>query len=191
MRFAALAVLAALMILQAPAQAQDGPQKVPAEPPLEAIVAHFFPGYAPVALGDLAPEVGALTVQDRSYDHSDRSPTVIRADFDGNGYADFALLIKKRSESGDDEIFTILMGHGQGRFAKAMESFFGKLARDIYLGFIPAGAEISRVEASPATNSVPQRLAGPAVTLNVLSEASDAFFWNPERGQFSRESIAD
>lgn len=191
MRFAALAVLAAFMILQAPARAQDGPQKVPAEPPLEAVVAHFFPGYAPVALGDLAQEVGALTVEDRIYDHSDRSPTVIRADFDGNGHADFAVLIKKRSESGADEIFTILLSHGQGRYAKAMESFFGKLARDIYLGFIPAGTEVRRAAASPTAESVPLRLDGPAVTLNVLNQARDAFFWNSEGSQFSRESIAD
>ena len=99
MRFAAVTCLAALMTLAAPALGQEGPQKAPAEPPLAAILAHFFPGYAPVTLGDLAAEVGALTVQDAAYDHSDRSPTAIRADFDGNGHADYAVLIKKQTTS--------------------------------------------------------------------------------------------
>lgn len=183
MRFAALAVLAAFMILQTPARAQDGPQKVPAEPPLEAIVAHFFPGYAPVALGDLAQEIGALTVRDRVYDHPGRSPTVIRSDFDGNGHADFAVLIKKRSDAGDDEIFAILMGYGQGRYAKAMESFFGKLARDIYLGYLPAGTVLP-APGQAGGDAPPLILRNPAVTLNILGELSDAFHWDSPSSRF-------
>lgn len=192
MRFAAVTCLAALLALSAPAVAQEGPQKAPAEPPLAAIVAHFFPGYVPVALGDLAAEVGGLTVNDPVYDHSDRSPTAIRADFDGNGHADFAILIKTQSASGSDEIFAILMGHGQGRYAKAMESYFGRLAEDIYLGYMPAGIEIRRtVPWSPWLESGPLKLGAPAVTLNVLNETSDVFYWDAKRNLFSRATVVD
>ena len=180
------------MTLFAPAAAQTGPQKVPAEPPLAAIVAHFFPGYAPVTLGDLAVEVGALTVKDPAYDHSDRSPTAIRADFDGNGHADYAVLIKKQSASGSDEIFTILMGYGGGQYAKAMESFFGRLSEEIYLGYMPAGAQIRRaVSASPWPESGPLMLKAPAVTLSVLNETSDVLYWDAKRNLFSRTTIVD
>lgn len=191
MRFAALVCVLALMTLQAPVRAQEGPQQAPAEPPLAAIVAYFFPDYAPVALGDLAPEIGALTVDDPDYDHPSRSPTMIRADFDGNGHHDFAVLIKKQTGDGSDEIFAILMGYGQGRYAKTMESFFGRLSQDIYLGFVPAGATITRTAASPALAPVPLQLDGPAVTLNILNEASDAFFWDAELRMFSREPVID
>lgn len=193
MRIVAVACLVALTTtLSAVAPAQEGPQTAPAEPSLEAIVAHFFPGYAPVALGDLAAEVGALTVNDPVYDNSDRSPTAIRADFDGNGVADFAVLIGKHSESGSDEIFAILMGYGQGRYAKTMESYFGGLAEDIYLGFAPAGTEIRpAVPASPELESEPITLHAPAVTLNVLKETSDVFYWDAARKLFSRATVAD
>jgi hypothetical protein len=191
MRFAAVACLAALMTLHSPAVAQEGPQEVPAEPPLAAIVAHFFPGYAPVTLGDLAAEIGALTVKDAMYDHSDRSPTAIRADFDGNGHADYAVLIKKQSASGSDEIFAVLLGHGQGRYATAMESFFGRLSEDIYLGYVPAGTRIRRTVAAPVPEPDPIRLAAPAVTLNVRNEASDVLYWDATRDMFSRARVAD
>ena len=192
MRFAAVACLAAIMTLAAPALAQEGPQKIPAEPPLAAIVAHFFPGYAPVTLGDLAAGIGALTVNEAVYDHTDRSPTAIRADFDGNGHADYAVLIKKQSASGSDEVFAILLGHGQGRYAKAMESFFGRLAEDIYLGYMPAGVEIRRaVPWSPWLESGPLTLTAPAVTLNVLNETSDVFYWDAKRNMFSRATVVD
>jgi hypothetical protein len=194
MRFTAVACLSALMTIQAPTPtlALEGPQKSPAEPPLEAIVAHFFPGYVPVALGDLAPEIGALTVQDAAYNHSDRSPTSIRADFDGNGYPDYAVLIKTRSSSGSDEIFTILMGYGGGRYAMTMESFFGRLSEDIYLGYLPPGVQIRRTASGwPPSGAGVLTLDTPSVTLNLLREAADVFYWDETHRRFGRASLAD
>ena len=187
MRFAAVACLAAIMTLHMPVRAQEGPQKVPAEPPLSAIIAHFFPGYVPVTLGDLAAEVGALTVSDPAYDHSDRSPTMIRADFDGNGHADYAVLIKKQTPDGSDEIFAILMGHGGGSYATAMESFFGPLSDDIYLGYLGKDTELQVSGASPELF----RLATPAVTLNVLNEGRDVLLWDPSRNSFNSAPVPD
>lgn len=184
MRVAAIAALAALVAWQAPAHAQEGPQKAPVEPPLSAIVVHFFPGYAPVSLGDLDPAIAELTVTAAVYDDTDRSPTMIRADFDGNGFTDYAVLIKKSSEDGTDEIFTILMAYGGGRYAKAMESFFGSLSSDIYLGYLPAGATVGadpgNIQASAAVV-----LPGPAVTLTVQGQTPDAFYWDKEARRFA------
>ncbi|MCK5621531.1 MAG: hypothetical protein KAJ11_04500 [Alphaproteobacteria bacterium] len=184
MRFAATAVLAACMGFQAPAWGQETPvQQAPVEPPLESIITHFFPGYAPVPLGDLAPEIGALTVSDPVYDNPDRSPTSVRADFDGNGFSDYGLLIRKTAGPEADEIFVILMGHGEGRFAKAIESFFGGVARDIYLGYLPAGTVLS-APADAGGNAPPLMLENPAVTLNVLDQLADAFYWDKLSGRF-------
>jgi len=192
MRIAAAAWFLAFTTLPYAALAQEGPQAAPAEPPLEAIVAHFFPGYAPLALGDLAADVGALTVNDPVYDHSDRSPTAIRADFDGNGHADFAVLIGRSSSSGSDEIFAIFMGYGQGRYAKVMESYFGGLSKDIYLGYAPAGSEVRpSAPGSTGVGSEPVRLRAPAVTLNVLKETSDVFYWDGRRRSFTRAAATE
>jgi hypothetical protein len=184
MRFAATAVLAAFMGFQAPAWGQETPvQQAPVEPPLESVITHFFPGYAPVPLGDLAPEIGALTVSDPVYDNPDRSPTSVRADFDGNGFSDYGLLIRKTAGPEADEIFVILMSHGEGRFAKAIESFFGGVARDIYLGYLPAGTVLS-APADAGGNAPPLMLENPAVTLNVLGQLADAFYWDKLSGRF-------
>jgi hypothetical protein len=184
MRFAVTAVLGAFVGFQAPAWGQETPvQQAPAEPPLESVITHFFPGYAPVPLGDLAPEIGALTVSDPVYDSPDRSPSVIKADLDGNGLSDYGLLIRKAAGPEADEIFVILMGHGEGRFAKAIESFFGGVARDIYLGYLPAGTVLPAPEEAGG-NVPPLILESPAVTLNVLGQLSDAFFWDRLSGRF-------
>ncbi len=189
MRFAAVACLAAFITLPAAAFAQQGPQKVPAEPPLSAIVAHFFPGYVPVSLSDLAPEIAALAAADPAYAHPDRSPSAIRADFDGNGHADYAVLIKRRSASGSDEIFVILMGHGIGRYAKAMESFFGPLADEIYLGYMGPGTELELGAAARYGEAERIRLKTAAVTLNVLHQSSDVLLWDPRRNSFDRAPV--
>ena len=184
MRFATTAVLAAYMGFQAPAWGQETPvQQAPVEPPLESVITHFFPGYAPVPLGDLAPEIGALTVSNPVYDNPDRSPTSVSADFDGNGFSDYGLLIRKTAGPEADEIFVILMGHGEGRFAKAIESFFGGVARDIYLGYLPAGTVLS-APADAGGNAPPLMLENPAVTLNVLGQLADAFYWDKLSGRF-------
>lgn len=184
MRFAATAVLAAFMGFLAPAWGQETPvQQAPAEPPLESVISHFFPGYVPVPLGDLAPEIGALTVSDPVYDSPDRSPSAIRADFDGNGFSDYALLIRKTEGPEADEIFVILMGHGEGRFATAIESYFGGVARDIYLAYLPAGA-ILVAPADAAGSAPPLMLENPAVTLNIFGQLTDAFYWDKLSGRF-------
>jgi hypothetical protein len=184
MRFAAAAVLAAFMGFQAPAWGQETPvQQTPVEPPLESVITYFFPGYAPVPLGDLAPEIGALTVSEPAYDSPDRSPTSVRADFDGNGLSDYALLIRKTAGSEADEIFVILMAHGEGRYSKAIESFFGGMASDIYLGYLPAGTVLPG-PADSGENAPPLTLENPAVTLNVLGQVSDVFYWSSLSSRF-------
>lgn len=185
MRFACVVGITFLIGIQATAWAQQDAsvQEAPAEPPLESIIGHFYPGYAPVPLGELSAEIGALTVSDPVYDTPDRSPVIMKADFDGNGFADYALLIRKIQGPEPDEIFLILMGHGQGRYGKAIESFFGGVARDIYLGYLPAGTVLTAPE--EAGNNLPAiTLETPAVTLNILGQVSDAFYWDKLSGRF-------
>ncbi|MDH5556012.1 MAG: hypothetical protein OEZ03_01605 [Alphaproteobacteria bacterium] len=184
MRLAATAALVALIGFQAPAWGQTGPtRQLPAEPPLASVISHFFPGYVVMALGDLAPEIGALTVSDPVYDTPDRSPLSVRADYDGNGYPDYALLIRKAAGPEADEIFVILMGHGNGRYSKAIESFFGGLASDIYLGYMPPGTVLPAPEEAGG-NAPALTLENPAVTLNILGQLSDVFVWDSLSARF-------
>lgn len=185
MRLAAT-VLAAFLVSIPTAWSQDPPA---AEPPLAAVIAHFFPGHAPVALGELNGEIGALTVSDPAYDSADRSPTVIRGDFDGNGHTDYALLIRRDSPAPSDEIFAILMGHGEGRYAKAIESYFGGIAPDIYLGYLPPGTSLPAVAEGDGVAAARLVLDNPAVTLNILGRVSDAFYWDAATGSFGVRTL--
>ena len=123
MRIAATAMLAGLLFVQLPATAQNGPSGGGNEPPLDEIIGRFFPGYVPVTPGDLSAEVRAHTVRDSSYADADHAPTVIRADFDGNGFDDYAVLVRELASSNPDEVFAILMAYGDDRYAPAMKAF--------------------------------------------------------------------
>jgi hypothetical protein len=149
----------AFLGFQTPAWGQETPvQEAPAEPPLDSVISHFFPGYVVVPLGDLAAEIGALI-------------------------ADYALLLRKINGPEGDEVFVILMGHGSGRYSKAIESFFGGVAQDIYLGYLPPGTVLP-APPDAVDNAPPLILELPAATLNILGQISDAFYWDSLSSRF-------
>ncbi len=187
MRIAAVLALAALIFMPVsggPAVAQEAPAAAgkTTEPPLEEILARFFPGYVLVSMDDLDPAVGRLAEQDPVYADPGRSPSMIRADFDGNGVADYALLVREEAGAEPDEIFAVLMGQGRGRYNRAAQAFFGILLDGVYLGYAPAGAVLSPAPGSTIVRE-PVTLAHPAVKLIYLNSASNAFYWDAKAGR--------
>ena len=175
MRIAVALALAALVFAPVsgiPAVAQES-----TEPPLEEILTRFFPGYILVSVDDLDPAVQRLAEQDPVYADAGRSPAMIRADFDGNGVADYALLVREETGAEPDEIFAVLMGQGRGRYNRAAQAFFGAMLDGVYLGYAPAGAVLPPAPGSTVTRE-PVTLAHPAVKLIYLDSASSAFYWD-------------
>lgn len=201
MRIAAALALAALVFTPAwgiSADAQEAPaatEEAPAaarestEPPLEEILDRFFPGYVLVTMDDLDPAVGRLAAADPAYADPGRSPSMIRADFDGNGVADYALLVRAKGVAEPDEIFAVLMGEGRGRYQRAAQAFFGAVLDGVYLGYAPAGAVLSPAPGSTIVRE-PVTLAHPAVKLIYLNSASNAFYWDAEAGRLVSMPIA-
>ncbi len=173
MRIAAALALAALFL--APGVAAGAEES--AEPPLEEILARFFPGYGLVPVDDLDPAVRRLAGQDPVYGDPGRSPSMIRADFDGNGIDDYAVLVHEESTAEPDEIFAVLMGQGRGRYQRAAQAFFGVMLDGVYLGYAPAGAVLSPAPGSTVARE-PVTLANPAVKLIYLDAAASAFYWD-------------
>ena len=183
MRLAAITALAGLLFVDAPATGQDDVADAPREPPLDAIIAQFFPGYVPVTPGDLSADVRRATARDPAYSDPARSPTVIYADFDGNGVRDYAVLVRELASNDPDEVFAILMGQGGGRYRAAMKAFFGGLLGDVYLGYVPPGDVLTAGEGA-RQNVTAVRLERPAVRLVYHDRAVDAFYWNEEASRF-------
>lgn len=189
MRIAAISALMAVLILQPAATARHATDVRHAEPPLDEIIARFFEGYAPVTPGDLRAEIGRLAMTDPVYGDPERSPSVIHADFDGNGIGDYAILIRELAPQAPDEVFAVLMGLGDGRYRVAMKAFFGNLMDEVYLGYVPVGGQLVPVAGSGDPGE-PVRLDHPAVTLTYFGRATDAFYWNAETGVFDSMPIA-
>ena len=155
-----------------PAAAQES-----AEPPLDEIVEQFFPGYVVMRESDLDRTVRNHTASNPVYDGVDRTPTVIRADFDGNGVADYALLVRADTSDEPDEVFAVLLGQGKGAYSRAAQAFFGGVVGQVYLGYAPAGSVLV-----PARHSTVAReavtLTLPAVKLIYYESSADAFYWD-------------
>ncbi len=179
MRTVAIAVLTALafpLVAGTQVAAQE-----PAEPLLADIVSLFFPGYVVVSPGDLNPAVLRRVEADSAYDGAERTPTVIHADLDGNGVADYAILVRQDRDDQPDEIFAVLMGHGGGRYSRAIEAFFGPLQGSVYLGYAPAGSVLKPAAHSEVSRE-PIELTLPAVKLIHDDDRTDAFFWHTGEG---------
>ena len=198
MRIAAVLALAALVFMPAsaiPAAAQEAPAAArettepSTEPPLEEILARFFPGYVLVSINDLDPAVGRLAEQDPVYGDPGRSPAMIRADFDGNGVADYALLVREEAGAEPDEIFAVLMGQGHGRYNRAAQAFFGVMLDGVYLGYAPAGAVLPPAPGSTVVRE-PVTLAHPAVKLIYLNSAANAFYWDAKAARLISMPVA-
>ncbi len=168
---AALTILAFLQVAGTQVAAQE-----PAEPLLADIVSLFFPGYIVVSPGDLNPAIVRRAAADPAYDGAGRTPTVIRADLDGNGVADYAILVREDRDDQSDEVFAVLMGQGGGRYSRAVEAFFGPLQGSVYLGYAPAGSVLTPAPQSDLLNE-PIELVLPAVKLIRDDGRVDAFFW--------------
>lgn len=182
MRIAAVTALAGLLFVEAPATSKVNLPGAPGEPPLDAVIAQFFPGYAPVTPGDLSAEVRRQTAGDPAYGQAGISPTVIRADFDGNGIADYAVLVRELASPNPDEVFAVLMGHGRGRYSAAMKAFFGGLLSDVYLGYIAPGETLTPTAGSRGGTTV--HLERPGVRLIYHRRAADAFYWDETSARF-------
>lgn len=183
MRIAAVTALAGLLFVDVPATGQDNIVEGPGEPPLDSIIAQFFPGYAPVTPGDLSDEVRSATSKDSLYGAPGLSPTVIHADFDGNGVPDYAILVRELAAQNPDEVFAVLMGYGDGQYSAAMKAFFGGLLGDVYLGLVPSGEELTAAAGSRKDGAT-VRLTRPAVRLVYHRRAADAFYWDDAGGRF-------
>ena len=173
---AALTASAFLLVAGTQVAAQE-----PGEPLLADIVGLFFPGYVVVSPDDLNPAVVRRAELDSMYDGAERTPTVIHADLDGNGVADYAILVRQDRDDQPDEIFAVLMGHGGGRYSRAIEAFFGPLQSSVYLGYAPAGSVLTPAPQTEVSRE-PVELSLPAVKLIHDDGRADAFFWNTGEG---------
>ena len=143
-----------------------------------------FPGYHPLTLQERDPDVRTFLGQ-----HFPKSnPSVVRADFNGDGNPDYALLLK------DDKTratkLVVLLCSADGQCKSAYEADQTTYASLVYLRPVRTGSKVSQTEAIPG-NIPPVKLHSTGIQVNYFEKGKVVLHWNPKRQKSDEVQTSD
>ncbi len=141
-------------------------------------------------VADLEPDL--QLVLSRNSRHSvGQSPTWVRADFDGNGTLDHAALLRTPPGAGAaDEVFTIMLSFGAGRYELAHFQSFGFVNGRVLLTPFPAGEWAHPVQ-SYDTGKQARPMVNDAVVLEYFEASAAVYYWDDDLGRFDAIPVSD
>lgn len=152
---------------------------------LDIILSHF-PGQHILSLDELDSETKAFILKHFPKDN----PSVVRADFDGDGHEDFALLLKdNKSKSTKLEV---LLCSGEGQCKGAYELDVTTYSDMVYLRPVRTGSRVSQTE-SVTTNdpSTPVKLGATGIQLTYFGKGKVVLHWNRKHKKIEEVQTED
>lgn len=140
---------------------------------IDKIVRDDFPGFH------------VLTVPERNSDakafieahFAKRNPSVVHADFDGDGQLDYALLLKDK-KSGTAR-FVILLCAEDEHCKKVCDEDITSYVGEVFIRPVPIGRRISQTEAIDTKDYPPPvRLRSTGVEVTYFGQAKVVYYWN-------------
>ena len=137
------------------------------------IIMSRFPGYH------------VLTLQERDSDartfilahFPKHNPSVVRADFDGDGHLDYAILIKDK-KSGTTKL-VILLCSGDTQCKSVQEVDVTSSSGGVYIRPVPIGSRVSQTDAIDSKDyPSPVRLSSTWVEVTYFGQAKVVYYWN-------------
>jgi len=136
----------------------------------------LFPGYHLLALSERTAETKAFIHQHLPKDN----PSVVHADFDGDGHPDYAVLLRS-NKSGATKLVVLLCSADQNcksvfdREVTTSSSSPGEL----YLRPVPPGSVVSQTDAIDTKSyPAPERLNSTGIEVNYFGKATVVYYWN-------------
>jgi hypothetical protein len=140
---------------------------------VDKIILHDFPGFH------------VLTVEERDSDtrafilahFAKRNPSILHADFDGDGHLDYAVLLKDK-KSGIAR-FVILLCPETEHCKKACDEDITSSAREVFLRPVPIGRRVSQTDAIDTKDYPPPvRLSSTGIEVTYFGQAKVVYYWN-------------
>ena len=171
-------------------QASVQPMPALRDPPPEPIRG-FYPGYVLVETQDLDQGDIALFLDEETRATDPWALSWVRADFDGNGVGDHAVLL--RTPDGllpVYETFAILMGGADGQYEVVAESSYRGFTDYQIISQVRPGT-IVRSFAGDGGPDIEVRLRNPAIELAVIGKTAVVFYWDFSTGSIEAIPTAD
>jgi len=121
-----------------------------------------FPGYHVLTSQERDPSLKAYIAQ-----HFPKAnPSVVHADFDGDGQQDYALLLK--NDKLGKTILVVVLCPAEGQCKSVYNLDVSADSSSVYIRPVPVGSRVSQTEAIPTSDHSPRRLKSAGIRLRVL-----------------------
>jgi hypothetical protein len=131
----------------------------------------LFPGYHLLTLQERDPDLKAFLVQ--HFPKSD--PSVVRADFNGDGNLDYALLLKEEKSGATKLVVLLCSADGQCKSVHELDET--TYAGSVYLRPVSMGSKVSQTEAVNG-NTPPVKLHSTGIQVTYYEKGKVVLYWN-------------
>jgi hypothetical protein len=146
------------------------------------LIKKYFPDYVLMEIGELTP----LARKYFKRHYPNLTPSFVRADFDGDGFLDLALLLRKARGKDRKTILTIFLHSNRNRFELAYYLSFGVYGGDVYIIPVESGKVVSQTESIDVPREKVE-LRNTAIELVYFEKSSVVYYWDDRMKKF--ESI--
>lgn len=132
-----------------------------------------FPGYHLLTMPDRDADVSAFLLR-RSSKHN---PSVVHADFDGDGHPDYAFLLKHDVDGKAEFVVLLCSGDANCRIVYQLD-VTGSIA-EMYISPVATGSHVSQEEARETKGNTPAvTLHTVGIQVNYFEKAAVVYYWS-------------
>ncbi len=153
---------------------------------IDKTILNDFPGFHVLTVPERDPDTKAYVLAH----FSKRNPSVVRADFDGDGHLDYAALLK--SEKSGVAKFVILLCSENEQCKKACDEDITSYAGEAFIKAVPIGRRVSQTEAiDTKDNPTPVRLSSTGIELTIFEKVTVVYYWNTKHKKIETIQTGD
>jgi hypothetical protein len=136
-------------------------------------ILHRFPGYHLLTLQERDSETSTYFVRHFPKDN----PSVVHADFDGDGHPDYAILLKD-NKSGTGKL-VVLFCPLDAQCTSVYELDITSSSGEVYIRPVPIGSRVSQTDAIDTKDyPSPARLRSHGIEVTYFGQAKVVYYWN-------------
>ena|SRR5215469_1733161 len=145
-----------------------------------------FPGFHVLAVHERDADAKAFILAH----FPKHNPSLVHADFDGDGNLDWAVLLK--ADNSGAARFVILLCSADAHCKKANEENITPYAGEVYIRPVATGRHVSQTDAIDTKNNPsPVRLRSTGIELAYFGKAKVVYLWNPKHNKIETIQTED